>query len=95
MVRVSVRALTLLPLYPGPGHRGQSGNIGRFATYIVGRIAGDLDIIHSQGPVVVDRSTRLAAVHGGSFIWPSQVHQQPHRSSTSIGVEGRGSGAVG
>jgi hypothetical protein len=48
-------------------HKGQNKQVGTAVvyTYIESRIAGDLDIFHSQGPVVDDRSA-LAAVHGGS-----------------------------
>jgi hypothetical protein len=48
-------------------HKGQNKQVGTAVvyTYMGSRIAGDLDIFHSQAPVVVDRSA-LAAVHGGS-----------------------------
>ena len=47
-------------------HKGQNKQVGTAVvyTYIGSRIAGDLDIFHSQGRVVRDRSA-LAAVHGG------------------------------
>jgi hypothetical protein len=70
MVGVSAIALISLKQLYIPGRDFEQNAVralatGSYYTYRHGRIAGEVAVFDSQGPVVDDRSA-LAAVHGGS-----------------------------
>jgi hypothetical protein len=52
-----------------PGHRGQSGNIGWFATYIFGRIAGEMSTVDVAVEVSAD-------VNGSTVLWKFLIRRQ-------------------